>query len=164
MFIALGGNVGDVRATARRAIALLAERGVLTVRRSSAYRTVAHTVRGADPTAPAYWNAVIEAQTKLTPQACLEALLEVERLCGRERTGRWAPRTLDLDLLLYGEHVIDDPGLVVPHPHLAGRAFVLAPLAELAPTLSIPGHAATARALYEAIPPQQRGILDIAKW
>src|SRR5690606_4818914 len=84
------------------------------------------------------------------PQALLQGLLGIEREAGRRRdgdAGRWGPRVLDLDLLLYGAHVLDEPGLQVPHPYLHQRAFVLAPLAEIAPQAVIPGHASVAAVL-----------------
>ena len=87
-------------------------------------------------------------ETELAPRPLLERLLEVEKSLGRERDGpRWGPRTIDLDLLLYGELAVDEPGLTVPHPRLAGRLFVLEPLAELAPAQKIPGNGTVSQAL-----------------
>ena len=84
-------------------------------------------------------NAACAVETELPPRRLLERLLAVERALGRERTGsRFGPRTIDLDLLLYGDETIDEPGLTVPHPRLAERRFVLEPLAELEPDLSLP--------------------------
>ena len=90
---------------------------------------------------PDFINAVVELRTRTAPRALLELLLEIEQRFGRVRNAadRWGPRALDLDLLVYGDEVIDEPGLSVPHPHLHERAFVLVPLAEIAPTLVIPG-------------------------
>jgi 2-amino-4-hydroxy-6-hydroxymethyldihydropteridine diphosphokinase len=86
-------------------------------------------------------NAVAEIDTPLTARQLLVHLLEVERRLGRERVGpQWGPRTIDLDLLLFGDAVIDEPGLQVPHPRMTERAFVLEPLAELAPMQEIPGY------------------------
>ena len=85
-------------------------------------------------------NAVAELETDEGPRALLERLLEVERALGRTREGpRYGPRVIDLDLLVYGDEVVDEPGLTVPHPHLHDRRFALEPLAELAPELEIPG-------------------------
>jgi 2-amino-4-hydroxy-6-hydroxymethyldihydropteridine diphosphokinase len=85
-------------------------------------------------------NAVAEVETDLEPRAFLDLLLAVERELGRERTGRrYGPRTIDLDVLLYGDAQVSEPGLEVPHPRLAERMFVLEPLAELAPGLDVPG-------------------------
>ena len=89
-------------------------------------------------------NAVARLETALAPRALLDALLEIERGLGRKRSFANAARTLDLDLLLYGEAVISESGMHVPHPRMHTRAFVLAPLAELAPGLEIPGHGALA--------------------
>ncbi len=89
---------------------------------------------------PRFLNAAAALETGLEPRALLDRLLEVERELGRTRDGpRFGPRTIDLDLLLYGDRVIDEPGLVVPHPRLAERRFVLEPLAELDPDLVVPG-------------------------
>jgi len=89
---------------------------------------------------PMFLNAVAELDTALTPRELLDRLLEIERELGRTRTGpRYGPRTIDLDLLLYGEAVVDEPGLAVPHPRLHERLFVLEPLSELDPGLDVPG-------------------------
>jgi 2-amino-4-hydroxy-6-hydroxymethyldihydropteridine diphosphokinase len=85
-----------------------------------------------------YLNAAWEIETTLEPEALVETLLEVERALGRERTEKWGPRTIDLDLLLYGDRVIDEPGLTLPHPRMHERRFVLEPLAEIAPEVRHP--------------------------
>jgi 2-amino-4-hydroxy-6-hydroxymethyldihydropteridine diphosphokinase len=134
--IGLGGNVGDAAATVRRAFDALAdlpETRVLAV--SRLYRTPAWGVE----TQPDFVNAAALLDTTLEPRALLDALLGIERAFGRERRERWGPRTLDLDLLLYADAVIDVPGLHVPHPHLHERAFVLRPLADIAPDAMVPG-------------------------
>ena len=108
------------------------------VARSRLYRTPAW-----GPVAQAdYVNAAAAVDTSLAPLDLLDALLGVEREAGRDRSAvpQWGPRTLDLDLLLYGDASIDVPGLHVPHPRLHERAFVIVPLSEIAPTLRIPGH------------------------
>lgn len=87
---------------------------------------------------PAYLNGAVVFTTTLKPDVLLRVLLEIEDRFGRRRKGRWSPRSLDLDLLLYGDHVIKTSSLVVPHPHLAERRFVLEPLAELSPDLIVP--------------------------
>jgi len=126
--IALGSNLGDRDATLRRAAAAL--RGVLPdLRLSSTHET---DYVGAGPAQPAYLNAVAVGETSLPARGLLEALLEIERQFGRERPYPDAPRTLDLDLILYGLDIIDEPGLVVPHPRFRQRRFVLEPLAEIA--------------------------------
>ena len=88
---------------------------------------------------PMFLNGVAVVDTELSARELLELLLAVERGLGRERRERWGPRTIDLDLLLYGDETIDEPGLTLPHPHLHERRFVLEPLAELAPELVVPG-------------------------
>ena len=102
------------------------------------------TLRDTDPVGfldqPQFLNGVVELETALTPRALLETLLEVERVFGRDRGASLpqGPRTLDLDLLVYGDETISEPGLEVPHPRLRERRFVLEPLAELDPTLEVP--------------------------
>jgi len=136
-FVGLGANLGDPVAQVTRAMAALAEiDDTRVVRASSRYRTspIGHSDQ------PDYVNAVALLDTGLAPRALLDALLGIEQAAGRERSFRNAPRLLDLDLLLYGDQVIDAPGLVVPHPRMHERAFVLVPLAEIAPDAVIPGH------------------------
>lgn len=128
-YIALGANLGDPAATLARAMDDLASIDGITVkRRSSLYRSAPIASSGPD-----YVNAVIEIETRLTAPALLACLLHLEQLAGRERSGRNAPRTLDLDLLTYGQASISSVALVIPHPRMCERAFVLVPLAEIAP-------------------------------
>lgn len=136
-YVALGSNQGDPQARVLAAFdALHALPQTRMQRRSSLYRTPPWGVTDQ----PDFINAVAELETALPPQALMQALLEVELLAGRTREGRrWGPRTLDLDLLVYGEREIDEPHLTVPHPRIAERAFVLLPLSELASALHIPG-------------------------
>jgi 2-amino-4-hydroxy-6-hydroxymethyldihydropteridine diphosphokinase len=140
-FIALGSNLGDPESKVRLGFAALAELPqVQLVAASSLYRSapVGHTDQ------PDFVNAVAQLSTGLAPQALLAALLAVEQRFGRERTFRNAPRTLDLDLLLYDAQTIAEPGLVLPHPRMHERAFVLAPLVEIAPACVIPGKGSAA--------------------
>lgn len=149
-FIGLGGNVGDAAATLRAAIAeLSALPQTQLLRASRLYRTPAWGVQDQ----PDFINAVAMLETGLAPQPLLQQLLAVERRHGRLRDAdlRWGPRTLDLDLLLYGDAVIDEPGLHVPHPQLHRRAFALQPLVEIAPDAAIPGIGSAAAAL-ETLP------------
>ena len=135
-FIGLGANLGDATTTIASAFESLAQLPhSRLVARSSLYRT-----QPVDADGPDYVNAVARVDTALSPRDLLEALLAIELDHGRERGHRNAPRTLDLDLLLHGAHVIDEPGLVVPHPRLHLRAFALLPLAEIAPDLVMPEH------------------------
>ncbi|MGD9602703.1 MAG: 2-amino-4-hydroxy-6-hydroxymethyldihydropteridine diphosphokinase [Gammaproteobacteria bacterium] len=136
VFIGLGSNLEDPIRQVRTAFDELAglPRTCL-VRRSSLYETPPM----GPPGQPHYINAVAELATSLAPHALLDALQAVETAHRRVRGTRWGPRTLDLDLLVYGDAVIRDARLVVPHPGIAARGFVLMPLAEIAPSLVIPG-------------------------
>ena len=158
-FVGLGGNLGDSVAmltAALRALDALPQTRVM--RASKLYRTAAWGVTDQ----PDFINAVALLHTRRTPRQLLEDLLEIERHAGRHRledgSDRWGPRTLDLDLLLYGDARIDEPGLHVPHPRLHERAFVLVPLAEIAPDASIPGVGTAPRALARMAPAQVAGV------
>lgn len=131
-YIGLGANLGDAQATLRSALQRLQDLG--PVRASSLYRSAPVDAQGPD-----FINAVAELVTPLTPAELLSALQALEQAFGRERPFHHAPRTLDLDLLLMGDAVINTPTLVLPHPRLHRRAFVLRPLLELAPALQAPG-------------------------
>lgn len=133
-FVALGGNLGDAALAVREAIAALARLPDTTVvRTSSLYRTAPLEAGGPD-----FINAVAEVATRSSAPQLLRQLQQIEGAAGRERPYPNAPRTLDLDLLLYGSARIDSASLVVPHPRMRERAFVLAPLAEIAPHLVEP--------------------------
>ena len=142
-YIGLGSNQGDSLVLLRQALKdLAAIPQTVCVRYSSIYRSQPL----ADMPQPDYLNAVAMLETDLAPEALLDALQAIEGRHGRRRgTERWAPRTLDLDILLYGEQRIETPRLSVPHPGIAEREFVLVPLAEIAPELEIPGLGAVAR-------------------
>jgi 2-amino-4-hydroxy-6-hydroxymethyldihydropteridine diphosphokinase len=135
-WVGIGANLGDAHANVLDALDRLAwVPGVRLLRVSSLYRTAPIDSSGDD-----YINAVAEVDTSLSARALLAALHAIEQAHGRERPYHNAPRTLDLDLLLYDDEVIDDaPTLTVPHPRMHERAFVLVPLAELAPAVQIPG-------------------------
>jgi 2-amino-4-hydroxy-6-hydroxymethyldihydropteridine diphosphokinase len=130
-FVGLGANLGNREKAIRAAADELGARRLSTIRETEPWGL-------ADQ--PRFLNAVAELHTELTPRQLLDRLLDVERALGRVREGpRWGPRAIDLDLLLYGERRIDEPGLTVPHPRLHERLFVLEPLAELAPDAVVPG-------------------------
>ncbi len=130
-YVGLGANLGNARAAVTDAIAALGRLPGTTLRRaSSLYRTAPHEAQGPD-----YVNAVAAIDTHLAAHDLLRELQALENAAGRERPYLNAPRTLDLDLLLYGDARIDTPTLTVPHPRLGERAFVLVPLAEIAPGL-----------------------------
>lgn len=138
-WVAIGGNQGPVRATLDAAVEAIGELPGTRVRqRSSLYRTPAW----GRTDQPDFINGVIALETTLDAPGLLAALLGIERRFGRLRdseAGRWGPRTLDLDLLLHDDQVLELPGLSLPHPRLHERAFVLVPLAEIAPDLVVPG-------------------------
>ncbi|HTH43449.1 MAG TPA: 2-amino-4-hydroxy-6-hydroxymethyldihydropteridine diphosphokinase [Oxalicibacterium sp.] len=137
-YIGLGANLGDAEATIRQALAALDRIDATSLRaQSSLFRTAPIDAGGDD-----YINAVAEIHTALSPQALLQALQGIEQHYGRERPYINAPRTLDLDLLLYGRQIIATPELTVPHPRMATRAFVLIPLLQIAPFIDIPGKGA----------------------
>lgn len=136
-YIALGANIGEpVRQIEAAYAALAALPGTRLVARSSLYRSA--PVGYADQ--PDFINAVAVIETVLTPHALLDALLAIERAHGRVREFPNAPRTLDLDIVLYGDVVLHDPGLTIPHARMLERAFVMLPLAEVAPDAVVPGH------------------------
>jgi 2-amino-4-hydroxy-6-hydroxymethyldihydropteridine diphosphokinase len=137
VYIGLGSNLGDREGTIRRALELLTAGGEIEVEAVS-------SLRETDPVGyveqPRFLNGAAALRTGLAPRALLERMQEIEHELGRDRSGpRFGPRTIDLDLLLYGAERIDEPGLQVPHPRLAERRFVLEPLAELDPALEVPG-------------------------
>ncbi len=136
--LGLGGNLGDVRTTLGRAVTALCDgREVKLVARSSDYRTPPWGVADQPP----FINLAIVVETALTPRALLDRALRVEALFGRDRTKerRWGPRILDIDIIAFDALEIEESGLTLPHPHLFERAFVLAPLAEIAPHRKIKG-------------------------
>ena len=138
-FVGLGSNLGDREAAIRRAAKLIGADRISMIRETEPWGYVDQ---------PRFLNAVAELETILSPRALLDRLLEVERELGRTRDGpRFGPRTIDLDLLLYSSETVDEPGLRVPHPRLHERRFVLEPLAELDPSLEVPGRGSVAALL-----------------
>jgi 2-amino-4-hydroxy-6-hydroxymethyldihydropteridine diphosphokinase len=130
-YVGAGANIGDRERTIRAAVAALP--GVVAV--SSLRETAPVGVTDQPP----FLNGAVALETAMTPRELLDALLAIERALGRERRERWGPRTIDLDLLLYGDVRVDEPGLTVPHPLLHERRFALEPLAELDAGLIVPG-------------------------
>jgi len=140
-YVGLGANIGDPEAQLGAALASLDQLTTTRVlARSRLYRSPPWGVTDQPP----FLNAVAALTTALSARELLDALLAIERAAGRERRERWGPRVLDLDLLLHGDAELDQPGLRLPHPQLHRRAFVLVPLAEIAPDLVIPGRGALA--------------------
>jgi 2-amino-4-hydroxy-6-hydroxymethyldihydropteridine diphosphokinase len=134
-FLGLGSNLGHRLGNLQRAVDLLAgTEGIEVVRSSRVYETPP-----VGPPQPDYLNAVVEVATGLGPRGTLEACLEVERHMGRVRDERWGPRVIDLDLLTHGEDDIEEPDLIVPHPRMHERAFVLIPMLEIAADPKLPG-------------------------
>ena len=136
--LGFGGNVGDVRATLEKAVALFADGSQVILRaRSSDYVTPPWGVTDQPP----FINLAIQVETALPPRALLERALEVERALGRDRARetRWGPRTIDIDLIAYDDLAIGEHDLILPHPRLFERAFVLVPLAEIVPDRVIAG-------------------------
>jgi 2-amino-4-hydroxy-6-hydroxymethyldihydropteridine diphosphokinase len=138
VYVGFGANVGRPRETIAAALALLEQESDIEL-------VAVSTLRETDPVGyeeqPRFLNGVVELATKLSPQVLLARLLAIETRLGRVRGQgpRFGPRTIDLDLLLYGEQKVDEPGLTLPHPRMHERRFVLEPLAELDPALVIPG-------------------------
>jgi 2-amino-4-hydroxy-6-hydroxymethyldihydropteridine diphosphokinase len=137
-FVGLGGNVGDVETTLTEAMWALDSMPQTSIRAQSAFY---RTPPWGNTDQPPFVNAVVELQTRLAPRVLLDLLIDIEARFGRDRSEgeKWGPREIDLDLLAYGDEQMDEPGLHLPHPHLHERAFVLVPLAEIAPTLDIVG-------------------------
>jgi 2-amino-4-hydroxy-6-hydroxymethyldihydropteridine diphosphokinase len=140
-YIGLGANLGDREATIRRAASMLGPHRLSSIRETEPW--------GYEDQ-PMFLNAAAEIDTGLTPRALLDRLLEIEHELGRTREGpRFGPRTIDLDLLLFADEVVDEPGLSIPHPRLHERLFVLEPLFELEPGLVVPGRGALAAMIAE---------------
>jgi len=138
-YVGLGSNLGDRAQLITRAAELIGAQRL---------SSVIETEPWGYEQQPRFLNAAAEVDTPLTARQLLVHLLDVERRLGRERIGpRWGPRCIDLDILLYGDETIDEPGLVVPHPRLTEREFALRPLAELVPSLKIPGNGTVQEAL-----------------
>lgn len=134
--VALGSNIGDKPANLERALGLLAARdGVELTARSRFYKTPPWGNTDQDW----FMNACVGVKTALDPHALLRACLDIEEAMGRHRIEKWGPRIIDLDVLVHGDVVVADPDLTLPHPHITERAFVLAPLADVAPGLVLKG-------------------------
>ena len=135
-FVGIGSNLGDRESNLTRAIELLSAEDAIEVSGVS-------EIRETEPVGPVeqgpFLNGAVRLETDLAPRALLGRLLAIEERMGRVRAERFGPRTIDLDLLLYGDEVVDEPGLTVPHPRLHERRFALEPLADLDPGLTIPG-------------------------
>ena len=134
VFLLLGSNLGDRHLFLKQAIELIEKEIAPVLKTSSVYETQSW----GKTDAPDYLNQVVMLQTDLSAQIVLQKILDIEHVLGRSRREKWGPRTIDIDILFYGQAVIDEPGLQVPHPELHKRRFTLAPLAEIAPGLVHP--------------------------
>jgi 2-amino-4-hydroxy-6-hydroxymethyldihydropteridine diphosphokinase len=161
-YLGLGSNLGDRLATLRASrVALNAVPGVRVLESSRLYETAPV---GGPPGQGPYLNGVLAVATKLSPLFFLDACLAVEETFGRDRRERWGARTLDLDLLFHGRTVCADARLILPHPRLHQRAFILVPLEELAPGLVHPGLGLTVRQLLERLPDREGVRLLAETW
>jgi 2-amino-4-hydroxy-6-hydroxymethyldihydropteridine diphosphokinase len=134
--LGLGGNIGDTRALMAKAIDRLAKNPAIELKAVSA---LYHTPPWGKTDQPPFLNAAVKIETVLSPAALLKTVLGVEQELGRERAERWGPRTIDIDILVYGTSVVDEPGLRIPHPRLKERAFALAPLLDVLPGAEVSG-------------------------
>jgi len=142
VYLSLGGNLGDPAASMATALRLLdADESTRVIAVSSLYRTPPWGKLDQ----PDFLNAAAEISTALAPRALLELCLEAERKLKRVREERWGPRLIDIDILVFGDRIIHETGLEVPHPRMLERAFVLAPLAEIAPELAVGGRSVSER-------------------
>lgn len=156
-YIALGSNLGSSLANLSAAIELM-RRFAVEVQPSRVYRTSPQGFRNQ----PAFYNSVCRISTRLTPFQLIERMLGIEAAVGRHRTFRNAPRILDLDILLYNRLVLESPPLVLPHPRMAERLFVLRPLADIAPQLKHPVSGLTVREMLRALGGEDEGMLEVA--
>lgn len=148
VFIALGGNIGDRSANLAAALERLAV--LMTIeKRSAVYETAPKYVTDQ----PAFLNMAVVGETELAPESLLDALKDIEQALGRVEGQRFGPRPIDLDILFYDDLQIDTPRLTVPHPRLHERRFVLAPLADIAPTCAHPASGQTVAEMLSALPP-----------
>ncbi len=158
ILIASGANLpsrfGSARETLAHARTFLNEQDILVIKTSRTWLTAPVPF---DPNQPWYHNEVMRVETDLNPKDLMERLLEIERDFGRVRSTPNAPRILDLDLLTYGDRMIDTPELTVPHPRMAERAFVLMPLRDVAPEWAHPVTGLSLEAMIAALPPGQKG-------
>ncbi|RJX33944.1 MAG: 2-amino-4-hydroxy-6-hydroxymethyldihydropteridine diphosphokinase [Desulfarculus sp.] len=160
VFIGLGSNLGSPRRHLLFALERLARAPAYAPGAvSSLYRTAPVGRREQPP----FYNAVCRGMYERTPHELLRALQALEAARGRQRQERWGPRTLDLDILLFGDMIIEEADLQVPHPRLHERGFVLIPLAELAPSLVLPRWGRTAAQLWQDLPPGQKAGQEVER-
>lgn len=144
--LSLGGNVGDSEKILKDAISEIADiNDVELVEKSSFYESVAVTLSGEDENAPKFLNCAIKIKTKLEPKKLLRKLFEIENNYGRVRLERWGPRTLDIDIIVFGNEFVQTKSLQIPHPRAHQRGFVLVPWSEIDPEAVLPGHGSVAK-------------------
>ncbi len=143
-FLGLGSNLGEKAENLRKAVGLLRREGIVVRKQSSLYETEPW----GDPNQPLFLNMAIEIETGLEPAALLGVLQRIEAEMGRERTRRWGPRVIDLDILFYNHIILNENGLTIPHPLLHEREFVLKPLFEIAPDVVHPSLGTSVRELF----------------
>lgn len=155
-YLLIGGNMGDREALLLQAIVAIGEACGSIARQSAIYETAAWGKEDQPP----FLNQVLELDTHLAPEALLQAALQIEQEMGRLRGEKYGPRLMDIDILLYNDAVVQLPQLTIPHPHMAARRFVLAPLAELVPHLQHPIHQISIQQLLQ----QCTDPLHVYKW
>lgn len=148
-YIALGANLGDRANTMRRALESLNRTDAVRVMRVSSF--IENPAVGGPKGSPAFLNGVVQVETTLSPDVLLDRLLEIEKQLGRIRREKWEPRTIDLDVILYGDQIVNTDQLTIPHPLMHERRFVLEPLAEIAPETIHPILKQTAQQLLERV-------------
>lgn len=161
-YLALGSNLGDRRDFLKRAVERLrTAHGILRVGEPS---LVESAPLGGPPGQGRYLNGVVEIETTLAPRELLRTCLDIENALGRTRSERWGPRTIDIDILLYGDEVVMEPDLEIPHPRMGERWFVLVPLARVAPTARHPICGLTAAEMLEALKQRQPEVQEEIAW
>jgi 2-amino-4-hydroxy-6-hydroxymethyldihydropteridine diphosphokinase len=157
VYLSLGSNLGDREANLEQAIVELGKLGTL-LKRSAFYETEPMEI--ADQ--PWFLNMAVELETELMPKQFIAAVLDIERGMGRKRTKKKGPRTIDIDVLLFGRSIVEMQGLTVPHPAMHQRRFVLEPMAEIAPEVRHPVFKKTMRELRDALPPGSGQVKKLA--